>query len=465
VISEVLAPQRGSSPAALPLEARREAVLAASVPALSCVSLALAVSDGHNSPVGLPLVIAALWLVLAGVRGRLAPRDAAATASRWLGIAVALGFVVLLVRSPGVYLDPGAALWQFRLGVCVAAALAASYAWPGCPFARWRFAPLVATYLLLGAWVIVASPRPFIDVWFVQQRAADLLLHGQNPYAAAYDNIYGHTRFIGTKLLVDGRVQSFTYPPLSVLLAVPGWLLGDVRWTLLACVAGAAVFAVAAGRRLGLAAGHPAELAPVALLFHPRSFFLIEQAWTEPLIALAACALVWALAGREGFARSIALAGVLSAKQFGFLWFPALWAYRRVGWRAVLVAAALSLAVAAPFFLWDPSAFVRGNLLYQFGLPFRDDSLSIPAAIAATTGVQLPGVLGLVAAAAVAVLAARHATPEPWSAALGGAATFLAVFVFSDRAFFNYYWFASVLLVLAIVTAFASTGSRRTELG
>lgn len=458
-MTEAPGPRPGPSLAAPPLESRRAAVLAASAPALACVSLGLAVSDGHNSLAGVLLVIGALALALAGVLGRLAPRDAAATARRWLGVSVALGFAVLLVRPPGVYLDPAAPLWQFRLGVCVAAALAATYAWPACPFAHRRIWPLVAAYLLLGAWVIVASPRPFIDVWFVQQRAADLLLHGENPYAAAYDNIYGHTRFIGTKLLVGGRVQSFTYPPLSLLLAVPGFLLGDVRWVLLACVAGAAIFAVAAGRRLGLAAGHPAELAAVALLFHPRSFFLIEQAWTEPLIALAACALVWTLSGRRGPGSSIALAFVLSAKQFGFLWLPSLWASRLVGWRAVLGAAAVSLAIAAPFFVWDPPAFVRGNVLYQFGLPFRGDSLSIPASMAAIAGVELPGALGLLAAAAVATLAARRATPEPWSAALGGAATFLSLFVFSDRAFFNYYWFASVLLVLAIATAFASSGS------
>src|SRR5438067_13369117 len=101
-------------------------------------------------------------------------------------------------------------------------------------------------------------------------------------------------------LTADGRVQSFPYPPLSLLLAVPGYLVGDVRWSLLAALLGTAALVVATGRRLGLPAGHPAELAATALLCHPRGLLVLETSWTEPFVALGLTATVWAMAGTRG---------------------------------------------------------------------------------------------------------------------------------------------------------------------
>jgi hypothetical protein len=62
--------------------------------------------------------------------------------------------------------------------------------------------------------------------------------------------------------------------------------------------------------------------------------------------------------------------------------------------------------------------------------------------------------VGFLAAAAVVALLLWRAVPTLAHAALGGAALFLAFFVFNKQAFTNYYWFIGVLLCTAVSVSF-----------
>lgn len=428
----------------------------ASVLAFAALDLALFRSSGFLEPVSLALVLVALGLAIAGacVRWRRPAQPPVGAVCVWLlGILTGAEIAALLVTRPGIYLRPDASLAAFRAGVLIAGAVVLSYGWRQMPWPRARFPAILAVYVLLGAWTIDASPRPYIDVWHFQQRATELLLNGQNPYAAEYPNIYGHTAFYGEKVLSDRGVRSFAYPPLSLLMALPGRLVGDVRWSLLAAVAGATAFAVATGRRLGLPAGHPAELGVIALLFHPRGFLLIEQGWNEPFLAFGASACGWALVAGRGPMLWLALAAVLSAKQYGILWAPSLLASGRLLWRDAAGAAAAASLLVIPFLLWDPAAFWRGVFELQLSQPFRADALSMLAWVATATGRELPAAVGFFAALIVAWLVVGRALPTPGNTALGGAAVFLAFFAFNKQAFLNYYWFVESLLALAIIAS------------
>jgi hypothetical protein len=181
--------------------------------------------------------------------------------------------------------------------------------------------------------------------------------------------------------------------------------------------------------------------------------FLLGQAWTEPLLGFAVAATGWTLAHTRSFGVSVSVGLLFAVKQYGLLWLPALWASRRLSWRILFIAALLALMTAVPFVLWQPDAFWRGVVTFQFDQPFRADSLSVLAAVARTLGIQLPSAVGFLAAGVVAFLIMRQGRLTLAQTALGGAAIFLAFFVFNKQAFLNYYWFASVLLALAIVTS------------
>ncbi len=433
----------------------------------------LLLSDGqlYHQPsayhwASLGLVLASTGLAAAASLGRWRGQ-ADAKADRWLprvlGFLVAANLVWLLEKSPTRPPDLAAGFSRplYRAAILLVAVVVASYGWRRlCP-SRLRFPLLVVLYLGIGVWVVRSVPSPWIDVWVYEQRAADLLLRGENPYAADYPDFYGDVKHYGPELLRGNQVVGHTYPPLSVLLTVPGRLiLGDVRYGLLAAVAATAVLLVATARRLGVAVGHPLELAAVALMFSSRAFFLVAQAWSEPFLALAAAAVLYGLVMGREIALGLALGALISVKQYGVVVLPALWATGRLRHRALGTALLASAVVTAPFLLWDPVALWNGVMAYQTKLSFRPDALSVPAAIFALTGREPPRGLGFIAAAAVVGATLWRAWRARQSlsiarACAASAATLLALFAF-DKGFFNYYWFVGVLLLFAAVAGGAA---------
>jgi hypothetical protein len=412
------------------------------------------------NPVALVLVLAAFGLTLAGSSVRLPPRVesvAGRIVHGLLLLVVAGQTVALLILRPGIFLAPGTSLVGFRLGVLLLGLVILNYGDLRFLPKTWVFPLMLVVHFLLGAWLLQASPKPRIDVWYFQQLASERLLNGQNPYAEDYPNIYDQSEtaaYYGGGVLQNDRIPSFPYPPLSLLLVLPGYLLGDVRWALLLAQSGTAAFLVARGRRLGLPPGHPGELVGVALLCHPRGLLVLENAWTEPLMALAVSACAWALAGRRKAGVGAALGGLFSVKQHGVFWLPCLWAGKCLRPRDLVVGVGGAALVVLPFLVWDFPALWRGVVAFHFLQPFRPDALSVPAAVYTLTGWQLAFWSGFLAAAGVGALVVWRAVPTLAHAALGGAALYLAFFLFNKQAFLNYYWFTQALLCTAVSASF-----------
>src|SRR5262249_40930729 len=141
----------------------------------------------------------------------------------------------------------------------------------------------------------------------------DFLMHGQNPYAMRYPDIYGPAGEVYGHELSDSHWMKvgFQYPPLSLLMALPGKLLfGDVRYSLLAAltVAGALIGRTRPGRIPALAAA--------LLLFTPRVFLVVEQAWTEPFPILCFAAVIYTACRRAGEPPPWLLGLMAAAKQY-----------------------------------------------------------------------------------------------------------------------------------------------------
>jgi hypothetical protein len=158
------------------------------------------------------------------------------------------------------------------------------------------------------------------------------------------------------------------------------------------------------------------------------------------------------------------VAALLSVKQYGVLLVPALWRHGRASARVLAAGAGVAALIALPFALWDFRALWDGVVVYQWAQPLRADTLSIPAFWVRTFGSMPWQGWGFVAAILTAAVCARFAPREtrgaPATMALAGAATYLAFFVLAKQAFFNYYWFVSVLLVVAVSVPAQLTPSR-----
>ena len=334
---------------------------------------------------------------------------------------------------------------------------------------RLRLLGFLACFVAMGFIIIHLSPRPHMDVWLCQQIGADALKHGYNPYSVSYPDIYAgeSLRFYGPGIVRNHRVYMYPYPPLTALLAVPSFVaLGDVRYVSLAAMAIAAL-AIA---RLG---GTNGEVAALFLLFQGRSFFLLEQGWTEPVVlaAFAVSVLILSTGSSEErvgtpkgqgavparrlpqwLALGLSMGVLAASKQYSpLLLVPLVFALPfRLRLRTAAVALALLVATAAPFLIWDADGLVRGVVKMQFLQPLRLDSLSLLALWARLYGTPSWGTVPAFVAAAVVLAPALRGTVTLARACTAAAAAWLVLVLLNKQAFCNYDWLGTGLLCVAV---------------
>jgi hypothetical protein len=364
-------------------------------------------------------------------------------------VLVELGVIALFGVSPDTRRTPDRTAVLICCAVAAAGVIAASRGF-------WRSGALllIGSQGVLGYLAIRANSDLSIDVWQFQQVSSADLLAGRNPYNAVYRNPYPTTDYYGPGVVrEDGTLNySFPYPPLSAILVVPGRIAGDVRYAHLTAMVLAAVLVVHATRSV------VGVLSAGMILCWPRVPLILQASWTEPLAVLLSAAVVWAALRRPRLVW-LALGLLLAVKQYMVLMVPLMliWSigpHRLWSPTVPIKALAVAAGVTMPFFLWDPTAFVRSVLLWQFVQPFRPDALSVPALVYAHTGVVLPSALGFLGAAAGTTLAALKLPRSHAGLLMGTALTLLLFVAMGKQAFANYY-----LVVVALAALAAAVGS------
>jgi len=429
--------------------------------AIGALGTAVAVSHWVASPTGLVFGAIAFVLVTCGV---LAANwnEGARVSSRLLVIAAAVVvtafFWLLFSDTSQVPIPRGR-----YIGLLSAAAVFASLLFiRSSPRNRWAIAGLLLSYVALGTWTIVRTPSPPIDVWAWHKEALDALFAGHNPYAITMPNIYGEASkvYYGAGLVAGDRVLvGFQYPPLSLFLAVPGYLVGDYRYSLL--IAGALTGAL-------LYVSRPDRIGAIALMlwcFSPVSFFVIEFGWTDRFVVLFLTMTAFA-ASRGSRWTFIPLGLFFGVKQYAILAAPLVLLLPipagddsttgRV--KLLLKAVAVAAAVTVPMFLLDPSAMIRDLITFQVLQPFRAESLSFPGWWSQSMhGGELPGWLCFAAFVPATLLVLWRRRVTDFGFPLGTAFVLLVFFAFGKQAFVNYYQF----IFGALVTAFVFMAEKR----
>lgn len=411
-----------------------------------CLGAALQISNGFLHPAALCLVtISFAFLFLAAMlprpEGWVRFDRRAVQLAGLVGLTLHVGY--LATTSPGLYVRAGADdLVRFHWGLAVLSVVGGT-AMAGR--SRWllvQITALVAAHFALGVWMIHRSPDPAIDVHVFHTHAISALRQGLNPYSITFPDIYGNGAFYGPGMSADGRLQfGFPYFPLSLLVAAPGQILGkDPRYAQLAAMELAALLmAFARPRGLGL-------VAAALYLTTPRSFFVLEQSWTEPFVVLGATMVVFASC-RESRLLPWVFGAFIALKQYLVFALPGavLLAGHQVGFRAVfrflMKGAVVGGLITLPFVLWDPPAFVRSVVTLQFYQPFRGDALSYLAWWTARGHAQPSTLVSFAVATAAATLAVWRLPRTPAGFAAAMALTFFAFFAFNKQAFANYYFF------------------------
>lgn len=304
---------------------------------------------------------------------------------------------------------------------------------------QYRFPLILLLALILKITAIFASPTHHIDVGFMMQESSTHLLGGQNPY--------------DTK---TAWLDGFIYLPLNLLLPLPFYaILGDTRfgsvfWEVIGVIF---VYRLAKTELRTLPKlANLAELVVLLFFLQPRSLFVIEQSWGEPLMAGAmAVAFYFFYYQPAGPLADVLFGLMLAIKQYlVFMGLPLFILYRRA-WKRYLITGLACLAILLPFILWNPAAFYQRTVSHYVQLPIITNSLGLTA-YWAEHGLLIPRWVSPIAAAIVAaglsLLLQRFGLVGYFQTA---SLTLLTLFLLGQQAFANYYYLISFMQVLALV--------------
>lgn len=424
--------------------------------AVGAMAISVASDHGHYSARAVVWACLSAGFLVGAARLYLknAPALPAIAMDKLLGGALVVLLIVGVLDAPGVYLQ-GPAYGRAYVGIQLGLALAVITGFL-LPRANDRlrgviFSVGVALGFGLRVGMVLASPSPQIDVFTQFQESAAHLLHGLNPFQTPISEPPAGSANFGY------HVTGYAYPPANLYgQTLFYFLFGDVRYAHIAFELLAVVSLLAIVPRAQRAAG---QLLVLVFLFHPRAFFVVEQAWNEPLLVGCAGAFLW-LAVKRPDSRGVAVAlGLfLSLKQY-LVFFAALFFLRPGRWRLLPLASAVVLLTWVPFLIWDASSALENGLLFQFRTPFRPDGLTVSSVLyqwfgwAPTKWVAIS--VGVVMTVAThRWFGGRALSGYVYSSVL----TTLAVFLCGSQAFCNYYYFLGAMLLFLIALRLREEG-------
>jgi hypothetical protein len=435
-----------SQPAARPRVIFSEMMMLVS--AVGAMAISVASDHGHYSPRAVFWACLSAGLLAAAARMYLkkTPALSAVALEKLLGGALVVLLLVGLLDAPGVYLQGAIyarayAVTQLGLALAVIAGFLLPRANGRLRYTIFGAGVALGFGLRLG--MVFASPSPQIDVFTQFQESAEHLLHGLNPFQTPISEPpLGSSNF-------GYHVTGYAYPPANLYgQTLFYFLFGDIRYAHIAfeLLAVGSLYAIVP--KTQRAAG---QLLVLLFLFHPRGFFVIEQAWNEPILVGCAGAFLWLAATRPDSRWVAVMLGLfLSLKQY-LVFFAALFFLRPGRWRLLPLASVVVLLTWIPFLIWDASSAWENGLLFQFRTPFRPDGLTISSVFYQWIG-WAPTKWVAISVGAVMTVATHR-----W---LGGRAlsgyvyasvlTTLAVFLCGSQAFCNYYYFLGAMLLFLI---------------
>lgn len=395
--------------------------------------------------------IVVIWRYVVDFKGRLDLVPARIVAPLAWGVVLAMAFTAYndgeIIIYPVKFWETGRRAQGWLL-IALVGYLPSMLKWAEPRWLRHlRFAFVALCIGAAGVDTYLTSPRPAIDVWTVQQSGAAALFDGKNPFQEV------HVGDTGPRSASD---VPYVYPPMQLYVTALAWKIkADTRYAILvsALLLGFALRAIA--KRFG-ADTLPAILEDAPALFvwcTPKFFFILEQAWVDPVQIMWVSALVLAAALNRPWLTAVLAGLVVGAKQT-MLIVAGLYGFGlRFTLKQWVVAGSVALATFLPWIVWDFGAWKHANFDFLNALPVRPDALTYITWVRRKFGVEIPYVLAFPASAALIALAAWKGPKTIGRLTMCVVASVMVFFVINKWAFANYYFTLLGLSALAAAAA------------
>lgn len=319
---------------------------------------------------------------------------------------------------------------------------------------RRSFLLLLVAYFVAGVVFLRVRHLP-IDTLIFENDSVHALLHGIDPYGMdiTHKDIYtSQQAFYPPEAEMNGRVKvGFVYPPLTLFWMLPGYVLGDVRYSFLLSIVLTALMMFYSEPNLN------GIVSAVLILFVPDTLFVLTFGWNEPLMVMLLGATVLA-ARRAPRWLPIALGLFFASKQYSLLAVPlTALLLPKFSWKAytflLTKAGSVAAAITLPFLLWDPRGFWWSLVGFRLRTPLRLDALTFSALLGRHGLPPIPQWVVMVAVLAGTVFTLKKAPKTPAGFAVSLGLVSLIFFVLNIAGFCNYYFFCAGALCLGVSSA------------
>ena len=287
--------------------------------------------------------------------------------------------------------------------------------------------------------LFAAVPYNPVDVYYVDNEAAKVILDFQNPYSQS--------------LVAHGyALNMFAYLPMVPIYYAPFYLLGDIRLGSIFAdiLIMFSLFFIAKSINHGAA-----FFAPLAYAILPFSIWLTSVASTNIMIGTSFLTIsIAALLKKKHLVSAIFLGLALATNQLVFLALPLIifyfWGERKISY--FFGSLAVGAGIVLPFFMQDTFRFIYDVILFQFQRPLQSDGVfSLYSLINTTTGFSLASwirVTLFLVATLIGLVCLRR--KKLLLVPLVGSLLFLGAFVLPVNGFWNYFLPGGAFLIAGI---------------
>lgn len=291
-------------------------------------------------------------------------------------------------------------------------------------------------YVLLGIFMLVSSPKPHIDVFFMFKESAHEFLKGKNPYDMIYTPVYGE------------KIDYYIYLPGLILLTTPFvYIFNDPRYLFLFMQLLTSFILYWKFK----------SIYSIIFLFNPIGLFILEQSWSDSLVILLIIISTCLILSKRFLIGSIVFGIIFSIKQYAAFLLPLLWVLLNGKIKYILYAFITTFMLVIPFIIWNPNKFYYGAISMLPKLGFRPWGLTFNSFIYNIFGFYISNLYSMIfwiILFYITFLWKRNIIKWTGFNCIFRMFIFIFGFFFVNKwAFANYFYFLSSLLLFSIVLA------------
>jgi len=290
----------------------------------------------------------------------------------------------------------------------------------------------LSVYAILGLFMIISSPEPKIDVFFMLKEGALNFVNGKNPYNMIFTKIPG------------GIYNSYAYFPGMIIVTSPIVLIfNDPRYLILFCQLGTSLLFYKGLNSISIS---------IIFLFNPLGLFILEQSWTDAIIFFFVSLFVYLILKKRFLFSALIFGFALSLKQYVILFIPMFWFFIRGRYKYLFTAFLIAALLVFPFIIWDFQKFYYGAVGIQTSLPFRRDGLTIISLFYNEFSLNIP--FPFLPIVWFTILIAVYYKINSSNYYIIAIKTFIFIFLFffiNKWAFANYYYLLSSMFLFSIL--------------